>query len=148
MAHTKYSKVLVAVDLSEASAPVLDRAIELARQLGSAVELVHVREPFDYPLTEGYVAWNDHERVVIDWIDKSLVTAQEAVTRAGLTCTTTSLRGPAASEIVRHARDVKADLIIVGTHGRTGISHVVLGSVAERVVQKAGRPVLVVPTGR
>ncbi len=148
MSQSKYAKVLVAIDLSEATGPILERAIELASKLGSTLDLVHVREPFDYPLTEGYVAWNDHDRVVVDWIDKSLSAARDSVVRAGLTCGTTALRGPAASEIVRHARDTKADLIVVGTHGRTGMSHALLGSVAERVVQRAGRPVLVVPTGR
>ena len=51
----------------------------------------------------------------------------------------------AAAEIVGRAREVGAGLIVVGTHGRRGLAHVLLGSVAERVVQHAGCPVLTVP---
>ncbi len=54
-------------------------------------------------------------------------------------------RGRAATEIVQRARDIGADLIVIGTHGRRGLAHVMLGSVAERVVQHAACPVLTVP---
>ena len=50
--------------------------------------------------------------------------------------------GPAAKQIVEHAGKIGADLIVMGTHGRTGLSHLLLGSVAERVVRTAGCPVL------
>jgi nucleotide-binding universal stress UspA family protein len=63
-------------------------------------------------------------------------------------CQSTSLEGFPPGEIVRHAKKTGADLIVVGTHGRTGIAHAVLGSVAERVVQRAGCLVLVVPQQR
>ena len=52
--------------------------------------------------------------------------------------------GPAAEEIVRYAKEIEADLIVLGTHGRTGIAHALLGSVAERVVRKAPCAVMTV----
>lgn len=56
----------------------------------------------------------------------------------------TVVSGPAAEEIVRYARDAEIDLIVLGTHGRTGLAHVLLGSVAEKIVRKAPCPVLTV----
>ena len=55
------------------------------------------------------------------------------------------LEGTTHEEIVREARDSAADLIVIGTHGRRGLAHAMLGSVAERVVQRASCPVLSVP---
>jgi nucleotide-binding universal stress UspA family protein len=55
------------------------------------------------------------------------------------------VEGSAATEIVQRARDLAADLIVIGTHGRRGLAHALLGSVAERVVQRAPCPVLTVP---
>jgi nucleotide-binding universal stress UspA family protein len=63
----------------------------------------------------------------------------------GLTCSSSSVEGAAAQEIVRRATQSGADLIVVGTHGRSGLTHALVGSVAERVVQHATCPVLVVP---
>ena len=54
----------------------------------------------------------------------------------------------AVAAITQRGRDIDADLIVVGTHGRTGIAHAMLGSVAERVVRRAGCPVLTVPFSR
>jgi nucleotide-binding universal stress UspA family protein len=70
------------------------------------------------------------------------------VVAAGLACHTRSLEGRAAEEIVGRARELGAGLIVLGTHGRRGLAHMLLGSVAERVVQHAGCPVLTVPFSR
>jgi hypothetical protein len=64
---------------------------------------------------------------------------------AGLSLVTASATGFAASEIVKYARRNAIDLIVLGTHGRTGFSRALLGSVAEAVTRRAGRPVLTVP---
>ena len=138
-------KILVAVDLSEPSQVVLDTAVSLARSLDAAVELVHVREPFVYPLTAENGLSLQQEQALVHWIDRELAQAGDRVNQARVPCVTTTLQGSAAREIVAHARKTNADLIVVGTHGRGGVSHAVLGSVAERVVQKAKRPVLAVP---
>jgi nucleotide-binding universal stress UspA family protein len=82
---------------------------------------------------------------VFDWIEDSLSRMQ--FSDRDVPCTTSSLDGIPHKEIVDHAKKVGADLILIGTHGRSGLSHAVLGSVAERVVQRARRPVLVVPVG-
>jgi nucleotide-binding universal stress UspA family protein len=138
-------KLLVAVDLSEPSKRVIETALSLARSLDASVELVHVREPFVYAVAGEYGPSLQQEQALVRWIDRELSQASDAVNHARVPCVTTSLHGSPAREIVAHAEKTGADLIVIGTHGRGGISHAVLGSVAERVVQKAKRPVLAVP---
>jgi len=138
-------KLLVAVDLSEPSKRVIETALSLARSLDASVELVHVREPYIYAVAGDYGPSLEQEQALVRWIDRELSQAQDAVSHARVPCVTTSLYGSPAREIVSHAEKIGADLIVIGTHGRGGIAHAVLGSVAERVVQKAKRPVLSVP---
>jgi nucleotide-binding universal stress UspA family protein len=140
-----WKKLLVAVDLSEPSKRVIEAALSLARTLDASVELVHVREPFAYAVAGEYGPSLEQEQALVRWIDRELALASDHVTHARVPCVTTSLHGSPAREIVAHAEKTGADLIVVGTHGRGGITHAVLGSVAERVVQKAKRPVLAVP---
>jgi nucleotide-binding universal stress UspA family protein len=141
-------KLLVAVDLSEPSKHVIETSLALARSLDASVELVHVREPFVYGVAGAYGPTPEQERSLVAWIDRELGEAGDRVAHARVPCVTTSLYGSPAREIVAHAEKVGADMIVVGTHGRGGIAHAVLGSVAERIVQRAGRPVLTVPVGR
>jgi nucleotide-binding universal stress UspA family protein len=138
-------KMLVAVDLSEPSKRVIETALSLAHTLDASVELVHVREPFIYAVAGDYGPSLEQEQSLIRWIDRELSQAGDQISHARVPCVTTSLYGSPAREIVSHAEKTGADLIVIGTHGRGGIAHAVLGSVAERVVQKAKRPVLAVP---
>jgi nucleotide-binding universal stress UspA family protein len=141
-------KILVAVDLSEPSKEVIEAAGRLAAAVNGGIELVHVREPFVYALAGQYGPLPEQEQALLKWIDRTLANLSDELSRARIPCVTTSLEGSPAREIVAHAEKIGADLIVIGTHGRSGISHAVLGSVAERVVQKARRPVLTVPTSR
>jgi nucleotide-binding universal stress UspA family protein len=118
--------VLFATDFSEASEPAGRVAVEIARSFGARLCVVHVVPP----VTDASVA---AERVA-------------ATARAlGVKVDTVLLSGRAAAELVAYARDKRADLIVIGTHGRTGVSRVLLGSVAEHVVRAAPCPVLTVP---
>ena len=141
-------KILVAVDLSEPSQRVMETAMDLAVSLDASLELVHVREPFVYAVAGEYGPSLEQEQALVRWIDRELAQAGDRICHARVPCVTTSLYGSPAREIITHADKTGADMIVVGTHGRGGITHAVLGSVAERVVQKARRPVLVVPVER
>jgi nucleotide-binding universal stress UspA family protein len=141
---TKPTKsIVVATDFSEGSDEALEHAIELGKQSGAALDLLHVVEPpadgfpFGPAYTDG-VAF-------AEFIQQELTRRAARVAAAGLACHTRFVEGSAAPEIVARAREVDARLIVVGTHGRRGLAHVLLGSVAERVVQHAGCPVLTVP---
>jgi nucleotide-binding universal stress UspA family protein len=138
-------KILAAVDLSDGADHVLTAAETVAGAFDATIHVLHVREPFSYPTTGGDLPLPGRKEVATDLIDAALSRIAERLTAAGLVPVTSSASGPAASTIMEHADQIAADLIIVGTRGRGGAAHALLGSVAERVVQKAGRPVLVVP---
>jgi nucleotide-binding universal stress UspA family protein len=138
-------KVMIAIDLAEPAREVIETGLSIARSLDASVEMVHVREPYVYALIGDYGPSVQQEQALMSWIDRSLEEAANHAITWRVPCVTTSLTGSPPREIVHHAEKVGADLIVVGTHGRGGVAHAVLGSVAERVAQKAGRPVLVVP---
>jgi nucleotide-binding universal stress UspA family protein len=142
-------RIIVATDFSEGSDTAMEQAIGLASALGASLDLVHVLDPalLTTPAGLGGVAMGDAD-VLIERIDEALASRVERVQRAGLVCQSDSLDGFPPREIVRHARKTGADLIVLGTHGRTGIAHAIMGSTAERVVQRSSCPVLVIPPER
>jgi universal stress protein A len=140
-------RILAPVDFSEPSADAVETAIAMGRAFGATVELVHVTADAAYPLpppVDVAMAPVDMARVMEE-VARSLTAEEERVRAAGVACESTTLIGRADSEIVRHADETGADIIVMGTHGRSGLSHVLLGSVAQRVVQHAHCPVLIVP---
>jgi nucleotide-binding universal stress UspA family protein len=144
-------KIVVGADFSEATEPLLQAATQIARAFEASVDVVHVRETFTYMMPEGIVPaipTPEQQAAMDKWITESLDRFASSLRQSGITCATHTLDGAPAVQIVSYADKVKADMILVGTHGRGGLGHAILGSVAERVVQKAGRPVLVVPIGK
>ena len=120
--------ILFATDFSDASTKAGRSAAEFARHFGARLHVLHVVPPATDPtLAPGQMA-----QAVVDL-------------GPGLTITTEIGVGLAARQIVASARRQSADLIVIGTHGRTGLSHVLLGSVAEGVVRRAPCRVLTVP---
>jgi nucleotide-binding universal stress UspA family protein len=140
-------RIVVATDFSDGSDAAMERAFSLARTLGAVVDLVHVLDPtmLIAPASLGSVPLGDIE-AVNDQIDRALEDRAARGRAAGVVCQSDSIDGFPPREIVRHARKTGADLIVLGTHGRTGLVHALMGSVAERVVQRATCPVLVIPT--
>jgi nucleotide-binding universal stress UspA family protein len=136
-------RILVATDFSIGSDEALDHAIDLAKQTGASLDIFYVLELSAQEIPLGLSA-NDRGGLLTS-IDRELARRAERVAATGLSCRTNMVEGGAATEIVQRARDIGADLIVVGTHGRRGLAHVMLGSVAERVVQHAPCPVLTVP---
>jgi nucleotide-binding universal stress UspA family protein len=142
----KLRKILVPVDFSEFSAKALDYALAFADQFSARVVLLHVVEPAVYP--ESYLVVPP----AFDEMNGNLVKAAEerlarlTLDRIGNRVSAESLvrLGRAYAEIVDTAKRLDVDLIIMGTHGYTGLKHVLLGSTAERVVRHAPCPVLTV----
>ena len=145
------TRILMATDFSEGAERALTAAIRLAKALGAALDLVHV---YAAPATNmlspipGVVPMPPPDRDTLDEIQRRLDQLAERTRSAGVECLTFSAIGSVADEIAAQASRIAAELIVVGTHGRTGIRRVLLGSVAEGVVRKAHRPVLVVPPPR
>jgi nucleotide-binding universal stress UspA family protein len=140
-------KILVATDLSDGSDEALSQAIELGKQTGAFLEIVYVRELGSGEFPFGTLYPEDASGVIAQ-MDLELSRRRDRVTSAGLQCHYRFLDGTAAKEIVRRAEETNADLVVVGTHGRRGLAHAMLGSVAERVVQLAACPVLTVPVSK
>lgn len=142
-------RILVPTDFSEAADEALETAVAMARAFSAELELLHVTAsvvmlppPFD--LVSVPSVFPDVMRKVQEGLDSRAARLRGQ----GVTATTLTLEGNAHVEIVRHARETGADLIVMATHGRSGIAHAVMGSVAERVVQRAECPVLIVPVRR
>ena len=134
--------ILVPIDFSTSSDHALDYAMTLAHTLQARLTLLHVIEPFVVGSVETlpYTYIQDLEAKITDL----MTSYRERVTVAGLQSDFTIVHGVPFQVIIETARTAHVDLIIMGTHGRTGLPHVLLGSVAERVVRLAPCPVLVV----
>lgn len=139
--------VLVAVDFSEGSDRAIDQARQIAEPCGAAVHLLHVvTEPL-HETWACYAPGADFIAVVRDLeadARKRLRAIQREAPRVFQAVATAW--GEPTSEVLHYAAAHDIDLIVCGTHGRTGWDHVMMGSVAERIVRLARCPVLTVPT--
>lgn len=146
----QFEKILVPVDFAEHSAEAVRRAADLAQHYSASLTLVYVYEPADYALPEGYVLYTPEQigRMTQEF-EQRLAATQREVQSVGVGRVTTKLlTGSAATEIVDFARDGGFDLIVMGTHGRKGLTHFLMGSVAERVVRLAPCPVMTVKASK
>ena len=145
-----YRKILVAVDGSAASNKGLREAIRLARAERARLFIVHVVDEFQaFAAMDGLVAAPgvDLLPALREGGKRVLAKAQAQASKHGLKSKAIlreMLTGPAAYPVVREARKMRADLIVLGTHGRRGVRRLVLGSDAEQVVRTAPVPVLLV----
>jgi len=133
--------ILVPTDFSEPSANALRYARAFAETFNTALHLLHVLE---VPVFTGWEApplvLEDLEQGARNQLELLLTAEERQKFRAQLVL----LTGSPFVEIVRYAREKDVDLIVMGTHGRGPIAHMLLGSVAEKVVRKAPCPVLTV----
>ena len=141
-----YKTILVAVDFSEVSAHALGTAVDLAAQLGARLKIVHAvrMHATSLPLEGGAVYIEELHAKEVEDAEKNLARFIAENTDAGTAPESSVRSGEPATEINRAAVDSGADLIVVGTHGRTGLSHLLMGSVAENVLREAPVPVLCV----
>jgi nucleotide-binding universal stress UspA family protein len=142
-----YRHILVPVDGSATSERALREALGLARQQAAELELVYVMEDVLFLENEAYINYEEVQRSARKGGEKTLAQAQTLVRQAGMTAEERLLeaRGERiANVIIEEARRWPADLIVIGTHGRSGFSRILFGSVAEGVVRTAHIPVLLV----
>lgn len=140
-------RIVVATDFTELSSEAIETAVAFAQGCGATLDIVHVASEMAFavpPPMEMVTVPFDVVGAVRDATDRMNV-EQERVKAQGIVCESNVLVGRADTQIVEHADKTHTDLIILGTHGRSGLPHVLLGSVAEKVVQHAHCPVLTVP---
>ena len=144
-----FTRILVPTDFSAPSDAALAAAKELATRFEASLHLVHVLEdPYAVAAYSAEALGYLPPGIKESWhreADKQLNALLTPAERSAFRATTTVLfSGSAAGEIVEHAQDNNINLIVMGTHGRGGLAHLLIGSVAERVVRTATCPVLTV----
>ena len=144
---SRIRRILFASDFSRASRAALTTALTMAKSNHAALIVLHVIAPIVRLVPAQYVPSNTWEQVefgIRAWAQRQVGAMAGKARARGVRATALLLEGDAAEQIVRAARSKRADLLVLGTHGRTGLSKFLLGSVAERVVATASCPVLTV----
>ena len=141
-------RILYATDFSKASARALDEAVSLAKQNHAELLVVHVIEPAgQYAAGEdfgGAELYMKLEEAAEQDAQRSMQKLMGKLKQARVNAKSLLLKGLAPEQIVKAARSRKANLIVIGTHGRTGLSKFFMGSIAGRVVALASCPVVTV----
>lgn len=141
-----FQTILFPTDGSEETEAALETALDVAGQYGATVHALYV-------VNTAGIATGDAEsrRQIVETFenrsDDAVEAVAEAAAEASVDCTTAVARGAPADEILDYAEDEGVDLIVMGTHGRTGLGRFLLGSVAERVTRHSTTPVLLVRSG-
>jgi nucleotide-binding universal stress UspA family protein len=147
MANADWKRICCPIDFSDASRVAMEVAADLARRHGADLVLLHAYPIPGYTFPDGSVVASPKmmqelaegaERHLEEWRGEA-----EALVGAPRV-TTEKVIGEPAAEIVAAASEQGYDLLVLGTHGRSGLEHALMGSVAERVVRKARCPVLTV----
>jgi nucleotide-binding universal stress UspA family protein len=148
-----YKHILVAVDGSDISNLALAEAIKLAKEQQASLRLIHiVDETPAYMMVEMPYPVADYQNAMREAGQKVLTTCAEKARQAGIDVDTKFailevLTQRICDAIIEEAKRWPADLIVIGTHGRHGFNHLILGSVAEGVIRLATKPVLVIRGG-
>lgn len=142
--------ILAAIDFSTVTADVVEQAARLAQGFGAALWLVHVAPPD--PDFVGYDAGppNVRDQVAHEMRDTHRRVQDEADRLRGKSIDATALQvqGPTAETILREAERLRADVIVLGSHGHGALHRALLGSISEGVLHRANCPVLIVPAHR
>jgi nucleotide-binding universal stress UspA family protein len=145
LASLKIKYILVPIDFSAPSKKALDYAVPFAEQFGAKLTLLHVVEPVATPdFANSFPLMMENDKLIASCKAQLQSLVKRSAIDPKLVEKTLVCRGRSFHEITDAARTLKADLIILSTHGYTGLKHALLGSTAERVVRHAPCPVLVV----
>ncbi len=141
-----WSKVLCPIDFSEPARAALKVAAELCAHFGAELTLFHAYELPGYTLPEGSVVASPKMLQELADMAAAHLSEWKKIAEAAGAPRVVAMKavGDPALEVVGLAKDAGYDLIVLGTHGRTGLRHALVGSVAERVVRRATCPVLTI----
>ena len=140
-------RILFASDLSKASAKAFATAITLAKATHAEMVILHVLVPFTPLVPESYIGGATLDQINADarrWGVQQLAKLTAKAKSGGVRASGLIMTGDAAGQIVRAARAKRADLLVLGTHGRTGLNRLFVGSVAQRVMASAPCPLVTV----
>lgn len=140
-------KILVPTDFSEHGRHALTYGVELAGKFGAELHMLHVLQDLVAMVPEPGMAFpmpGDYLKDLREGSERALGELADKIVPEGITAVKEVREGPPFLEVIRYAKENEIDLIVMGTHGRSGLAHALLGSVAEKVVRKAPCPVLTV----
>ncbi len=149
MPTADWKTICCPIDFSDASRAAMEVAVDLARRMGARLTLLHAYPVPGYTFPDGSVVASPRMlQELAEQATRHLAEWQRQAQALGApeVAIHTAVGEPAA-EIVAWAKEQKLDLLVLGTHGRTGLEHALMGSVAERVVRRAHVPVLTVHPG-
>jgi nucleotide-binding universal stress UspA family protein len=140
-------RILFASDFSKASSKAFATALTMARANRAMLTILHVIVPFMPVLPEQYLnaaTWEQIDSQARRWSQQQLRRLTEKAKKTGVRAIGLLLEGDPAQQIARATRSKRADLLVVGTHGRTGLAKFFVGSVASRLVATVSCPVVTV----
>ncbi|WP_447980048.1 universal stress protein [Candidatus Nitrospira bockiana] len=140
-------RILVPLDLSDCSLEALEYAAQTAREFKAALRMLHVPDWASIRLNFSPAELADHERVRGE-IETRLGGFVQAFGREGIPASFTLRNGPPPDAILEEAGESRSDLIVMGTHGRRGVSRLLFGSVTEAVLRRSSVPVLTLRSAR
>lgn len=141
------NKILCPLDFSENSMEALDNAIEMARQLSAKLILAHVITPIPVVPTPSHPSEFDissYREMLKDTADKNMDSIVKDKIPSGVEFEKIISSGDPAQEIDKIAQNEDVDLLIISTHGRSGLKHLIFGSVAEKIIRHTPCPVLTI----
>jgi nucleotide-binding universal stress UspA family protein len=141
-----FEKILTAIDFSENSEHAFEYALTLAKQFQAELTIMHViNEPVDLRgFYVPHISFEQLEKEIEEGAEKMMEKFCQTRMGAFTNYQTAIVTGIPYEEIIRKAEDTGSSLIVLGTHGRTGLDHIIFGSTAERVVRSASCPVLTI----
>jgi nucleotide-binding universal stress UspA family protein len=140
-------RILLASDFSKASRKALTTAVKTAKSTGATLSIVHVLAPFVPIGPDQYIGPDTRDEIEEQsrrWATRHLNVLAARAKASGVRAKTFLIEGHPSVEVTRLARKLHADLLVVGTHGRTGFAKLLLGSVASQIVATARCPVMTV----
>jgi nucleotide-binding universal stress UspA family protein len=140
--------ILIAVDGSECSKNAANVGIKLAKELSASVTLICVMDMSNAVSSTAVNGFIDNEMIKAFQAESERIVKEIADKHADVNIKTQVVEGIPQNTINGLALNEKSDMIIMGTHGRTGLKHMLMGSVAEYVIRHAEVPVLVVPESK
>lgn len=146
-----YKHLVVAIDGSNTSLKALRHAVQIADNSGSKITLVNIANPTEYmALAPEFLQEDSYEATALANAEKVLLKAEELAKSLGAKeinrHITVSVKGARdmAQQLVDYADQNAADLLVLGTHGRTGLMHLLMGSFAETVMRQTTLPLLII----
>lgn len=143
-------KILALIDFSSTTKKVVDMAIEQARGLGGDILLLHIEDP-----EPDFVGYEPGPQVQRDSVAKKIHSNHEKIQelekeikKIGIKAEAFLVQGPIVDKILSESEKLKADLIVLGSHGHSAMYHLMLGSVSQGVIKGAARPVLLIPSSK